>query len=62
MLCCKLFFPPYFKQKERILSQKKITNMGDYLSKLLEKQTFREESDLITICSRNAQVGFLNGD
>lgn len=36
--------------------------MGDYLSKLLEKQTFREESDLITICSRNAQVGFLNGD
>ena len=35
MLCCKLFFPPYFKQKEGILSRQKITNMGEYLRKLL---------------------------
>lgn len=62
MLGCKSFFLPYFKQKERILSQEKITNMGEYLRKLLAKQTFREESNLITICFRKAQVGFLNGD
>lgn len=27
-----------------------------------EKQTFREECDLVTICFSNAQAGFLNGD